>query len=185
MKRFLRIPAMCGLAFLLHACGGGGDDEPAPPATTPQISGATCGISDFQQRMLTRVNQWRSTGANCGSEGSFGPASALGWDARLTTAGAAHAQDMSANNFFDHTGSNGSTPGQRVTAAGYTWQTTGENIAAGYASVEAVVDGWIGSPGHCANLLNPQFTQVGVACVPGGSNTTYTSYWAMELARPR
>jgi uncharacterized protein YkwD len=185
LKRFAWIPALCALALSLHGCGGGGDDEPSPPASTTPISGATCGISDFQQRTLTRVNQWRSTGASCGSEGNFGPAAALGWDTRLTTAAAVHSQDMSSQNFFDHTGSNGSTPGQRVTAAGYAWQTTGENIAAGYASAEAVVDAWIGSPGHCANLLNPQFTQVGVACVPGGSSSTYSSYWTMELARPR
>jgi uncharacterized protein YkwD len=177
------------LAALLQGCGGGGDDAPAdaglPAHPTAQVSGATCGIADFQQRVTLRVNQWRATGANCGSEGSFGPAAALGWDSRLTTAAAVQAQDMSTHNFFAHTGSNGSTPGQRVTAAGYAWQTTGENIAAGYGSVEAVVDGWIGSAGHCANLLNPQFTQVGVACVPGSAMTTYTSYWAMELARPR
>jgi uncharacterized protein YkwD len=181
------LPA-CALVLALTACGGGGDDNdtPAPPPT-PAVSSATCGTAEaeFRQRVLARVNQWRSSGASCGSEGSFGPAAALGWDTRLTTAAAVHSQDMQAHNYFDHTGSDGSTPGDRVTAAGYAWQTTGENIAAGYSSAETVVDAWIGSPGHCANLLNPQFTQVGVACVAGDGGNTYRNYWTMELARPR
>ena len=61
----------------------------------------------------------------------------------------------------------------------------GENIASGYRTVDAVMNGWIASPGHCANLMNAGFAEVGVACVPGVAGNTYATYWTMELGRPR
>jgi uncharacterized protein YkwD len=47
------------------------------------------------------------------------------------------------------------------------------------------MDGWIASPGHCANLMNASFVEVGVACVPGTAGDTYSTYWTMDLGRPR
>lgn len=181
--------AAAAVVLTLAGCGGGGDDEPAaspPPAGSPStVAGATCSIADFEANVMARVNQWRARGATCGEHGSFGPAPAMSWDERLVTAAANHSRDMAAANFFSHTGSGGSNVGQRVTAAGYAWSTVGENIAAGYTSVATVVDGWMASPGHCANLMNPAFQHVGVACVPGSAATTYQTYWTMDLARPR
>lgn len=145
---------------------------------------ATCGLSNFSSAILVRVNQWRASGANCGTEGNFGPAPALAWNDLLTQAAAGHSQDMMANNFFSHTGFNGSTLGQRVTAAGYNWSSVGENIAAGQASINSVVDGWIASPGHCANIMNPAFAHVGVACISGTSSNTFSTYWTMDLGKP-
>ena len=74
---------------------------------------------------------------------------------------------MVTNNFFDHGGSNGSTLGSRVAATGYVASALGENIAAGYGTVTNVMTGWMNSPGHCANIMNPAFTQIGVACIKG------------------
>ena len=176
----------------LAACGGGGGDAPDPSPQPPPTGNAplppgalaTCGLADFQSTAMARINQWRASGADCGSEGRFGPASALAWNNLLAQAATGHSQDMATLDFFSHTGSNGSTAAQRITAAGYAWRSMGENIAAGQQSVNQVVDGWIASPGHCANLLDPGFTQVGLACVPGGAGNTYPTYWTMELARP-
>jgi uncharacterized protein YkwD len=134
---------------------------------------------------MARINQWRASGATCGSRGAFAPAPALAWDSQLTQAADAHSRDMVANNFFSHTGSGGSTLSSRVNAAGYLWRSLGENIAAGQTSINQVVDGWIASEGHCANLLNPSFTEVGLACVSGTASTTYRTYWTMDLAQPR
>jgi uncharacterized protein YkwD len=92
---------------------------------------------------------------------------------------------MAANNFFSHTSLDGRSVGTRITATGYVWRTYGENIAAGYPSVDSVMDGWTKSDGHCANLMNPAFTEIGLACVPGSSATTYPTYWTMDLAAPR
>lgn len=134
---------------------------------------------------MARINQWRASGATCGSRGAFAPAAALTWNNRLTQAADAHSQDMVTNNFFSHTGSGGSTLGSRVTAVGYAWRSLGENIAAGQTSINQVVDGWIGSEGHCANLLNPSFTEVGLACVSGTSANPYPTYWTMDLGQPQ
>ncbi|HJV62469.1 MAG TPA: CAP domain-containing protein, partial [Albitalea sp.] len=140
---------------------------------------------DFAAGALARVNQWRARGADCGSEGRFGAAPALAWNDLLAQAAAAHSEDMVAHDFFSHTGSNGSTLGQRVDAVGYAWSSVGENIAAGQPSVNEVVDGWIASPGHCANIMNPGFVHMGLACVRGTAADAYPTYWTMDLAAPR
>ena len=103
----------------------------------------------------------------------------------LTEAAAAHSNDMVFANFFSHTGSDGSTLTSRVDAAGYGWSRLGENIAVGQTTINQVVDGWMASDGHCANIMNAAFRDIGVACVSGRASNTYRSYWTMDLARPR
>jgi uncharacterized protein YkwD len=191
----MTVPTHAGLARLaclaascaLVACGGGDDDAgtgaPAP-APAPAVA-STCGLPDFAAAAMARINQHRAAGANCGTRGVYAAAPALAWNNRLTQAADAHSRDMQANNFFSHTGSNGSSFSQRIDAAGYAWSGAGENIAAGQTSVNAVVDGWIDSDGHCANIMNPDFQHVGLACVSGTGANTYRTYWTMELARPR
>jgi uncharacterized protein YkwD len=188
-----RLPILWAFAAataLVAGCGGGGSSdasgsppEPAPAPGTGVLS--TCGLSDFSTHILQRINTLRASGANCGSSGQFAPAAAVGWNAQLTQAADGHSQDMAAQNYFDHTSRDGRTFSQRIDATGYVWSTVGENIAAGYPSVDAVMDGWIQSAGHCANLMNANFTEIGVACVPGTSSTAYNNYWTMDLARPR
>jgi uncharacterized protein YkwD len=70
---------------------------------------------------------------------------------------------MANNNFLDHKDRDGRTPGDRAELAGYAGQQIGENIAAGQDNVRRVVDGWLASPDHCANLMNPQFRELGAA----------------------
>jgi uncharacterized protein YkwD len=101
----------------------------------------------------------------------------------LMRAAAAHSLDMATHNFVDHVGSDGSTPGQRITRASYAWQAYGENIAAGYATAQQVVAAWMGSAGHRANILNPDFQHIGVAYVYR-SGTTYGGYWTQVFGRP-
>lgn len=130
------------------------------------------------------VNRYRAAGANCGSEGNFAATGALTWNASLAQAALKHSDDLQSANFFSHTGSDGSSAGQRITAAGYRWRAWGENIAAGQSTVAVVMAGWMASPGHCANLMNPGFREIGVACVKGTASNTYSSYWTMDLATP-
>ena len=156
---------------------------PPPPPSTSATS-ATCGLPDFQASVLARINQYRAAGASCRSAGSFAPAAPLAWNSLLAQAAAGHSQDMAANNYFSHTGRNGSSMVDRVNATGYAWSNLAENIAAGYPSVTAVVDGWMASDGHCRNLMNPQLQHVGLACV-ASSTSTYRTYWTMDAARPR
>jgi uncharacterized protein YkwD len=101
---------------------------------------------------------------------------------QLNNAGLAHDVDMALNNFFSHTGSDGSLPWDRVSAQGYSWQTVGENIAAGYTSVQEVFDGWMNSPGHKANILNPNFKEMGLAHISGAGE--WGHYWTQVFAAP-
>ncbi len=135
--------------------------------------------------MLARVNAARAAGASCGSAGSFAAAPPLAWNLIATQAALRHSDDMVARDFFDHRGSDGSSAGDRLSAAGYAWSRWGENIAAGQGSVAEVVAGWMASPGHCANLMQPSFKDLGVACVSGSASNRYRSYWSMTLAAPR
>lgn len=135
--------------------------------------------------MLALVNQHRLAGATCGSRGAFPPVAALRWNEALTQASLVHSDDMVALDFFSHTGSNGSSAGQRITAAGYGWQTWGENIAAGQMGVAAVVSAWMNSPGHCANLMNAAFRDIGAACVSGAASNRYRTYWTQNFGAAR
>ena len=186
------------LCALLAACGGGGDGgAPAgtPNSTTPAASspasspastvGSTCNLPNFRASLLARINQVRASGADCGVDGVFGAAAPLAWNDKLTLAAEGHSQDMAAKNYFSHTSADGRTLGDRVNATAYAWSSLGENIAAGYPGVNAVMDAWIASPGHCANLMNAGFMEVGVVCVPGVPGDTYSTYWTMDLGRPR
>ena len=151
--------------------------------TTPQLDPRlTCGLPNFQQEILDRVNQARAAGRTCGTT-SYGPAPALFWNGVLFNASGAHSTDMAASNYFSHTSQDGRDPGQRITGAGYAWSAYGENIAAGQTSAQAVVDGWLASPGHCANIMNASYADMATACV-ASSTSTYRTYWTMDLARP-
>jgi len=103
---------------------------------------------------------------------------------QLTQAAMGHAQDMAQNDFLSHTGSNGSTMQSRVEATGYSWAALGENVAAGQPDPQSVMRSWMGSEGHRANILNPDFTEIGVGYQTNG-NSTYTHYWAQVFGRSR
>ena len=81
----------------------------------------------------------------------------------LASSAESYSRQMANNNFFDHKDREGRTPGDRAELAGYSARLIGENIAAGHDSVSKVVNGWLASPGHCANLMNPQFQELGAA----------------------
>lgn len=164
---------------------------PTAPPTAPSAVGnaavdLSCGLNGaagIQAEILQRVNAVRAAGAVCGTT-AFQPASALAWNEPLLVAAGAHSADMAQKNYFSHVSQDGRTAAQRVTAAGYSWSSFGENIAAGQSSVEQVMTGWINSPGHCQNLMNLNFRDVAVACVRNDA-ADYRLYWTMNLGRGR
>ncbi len=143
----------------------------------------TCGLSSFDADALRLINQYRAAGAVCGSRGSFAAAPPLAAQSQLARAAYDHSRDMADNNYFSHTSLDGRTLSTRVTAAGYAWSSVGENIAAGYSTVQQTVDAWMASDGHCANLMNARFTHYGLACARNDAST-YRTYWTLDLGRP-
>ncbi len=135
--------------------------------------------------VLDLTNQARAEGADCGVEGTFGPADPLTMQHQLREAARFHSQDMGDRAFFTHEspgGPNGDTVQDRIENAGYTnWQTWGENIAAGQTTAQEVVDGWLASDGHCSNIMNPMFEEIGVgyAHVPGAPYQGI--YWTQDF----
>lgn len=153
----------CLVAAVLTACGTA---EPRPRPEQTSIS----------HQLLVLVNQARAAGRQCG-ETYMPPVPALTVEARLVMAAAAHSEDMLAMGKLTHTGSDGSNPGQRIARTGYQHSSWGENAAWGYPTVESVMSGWLGSPGHCRNLMSSSFTEFGA----GKAGT----YWTQVFARPR
>ncbi|MFI6409600.1 CAP domain-containing protein [Streptomyces sp. NPDC050548] len=99
--------------------------------------------------------------------------SPLAVDPLLTAAAQAHSTDMVARAFYSHTSPDGSQPWDRAAAAGSRRRTIGENIACGQRSPAEVVEGWMNSPGHRANILKPDFTHIGIGFAGGGQMGTY------------
>ena len=153
---------------------------PAPAPSLPPES--TCALPDFQATVIARINALRAAGASCGSAGTFAAAGPLAWNDKLFQAAAGHSLDMGTNNYFSHTSLDGRTFVDRIDATGYTWNTLGENIAAGYPGIDAVLAGWMASDGHCANLMNPNFKDFGMAC-SASATSTYGTYWTFDAGR--
>lgn len=114
------------------------------------------------QRLLEQVNTARGQARQCGEQ-RFAAAPPLAWNEALGEAALGHSRAMANGNFFSHLDQDGLTPGDRAELAGYEGGTVGENIAAGQDASERVLQGWLASPGHCANLMNPAFSELGAA----------------------
>lgn len=127
------------------------------------------GLGSFDDEVLVRVNEFRQ---------SYGLAP-LARNAALDLSAQAHSEDMARRHVMSHYGSDGSDPSARISAAGYVWRTWGENVAYGWPTPAAVMNAWINSPGHRANLLNPNFREIGigVATAPG----TQSIYWTQDF----
>ena len=151
----------------------------APFAPSAGVSQLAAG-----QTVLMLVNQARAAPRSCG-EKSFGAAGPVRWNDTLANVAKLHAEDMAKHSYFSHTGRDGSNPSQRVERGGYRYRTTAENIAAGPTmKAEDAVAGWIRSPGHCANLMNPAFTEMGLA-YGVDARSEMGVYWAQVFATPR
>jgi len=150
-------------------------EEPAGGGTTGEDS-PDPDLSATMQQMLDLVNELRSDGCTCGQD-RMPAAPALQWNDKLAAAALAHAKDMETNNYFGHISQDGRQLDDRVEEQGYAWSRLGENIAGGYTTVSSVVQGWIDSPGHCRNLMNGSFTELGA----GRSGRI----WVQNFGRPR
>lgn len=168
---------------------GGAGGAGAGAASCDPATDASCGTAcrgawpaewiAFEDRVLVLVNQRRAQGATCGSD-SFAPAGPLVMDAALREAARCHSLDMAERGYFDHETPEGRTPWDRIADAGYTGSPTGENIAVGYVDADEVVTGWMDSPGHCSNIMNPGSNEhgLGFAFVTG---TEWTQYWTQTF----
>ena len=121
----------------------------------------------YEQEVIRLVNGLRQ-------ENGLKP---LSYDWELSRVARYKSQDMKDNRYFSHTSPVYGTPFQMIKSFGISYRSAGENIARGYATPQAVVNGWMNSSGHRANILNPDYTHIGVGYVSGGS------YWTQMFIR--
>jgi uncharacterized protein YkwD len=133
--------------------------------------------------VLELTNEARSRPRHCGGT-YFAAAPALSPNATLERAAAQYAREMATYGYMDHTGRDGSSPEERITRSGYRWRETGENLASGIMRPEDAVAGWLRSPEHCANLMDPAFQHMGVAYAVNPRREAGV-YWAQEFGAPR
>ncbi len=187
------------LALALTACGGSsipnavtstsvssGTNASVPVVSAPVTSQA---ISADEQTILDAVNVARATARNCGTT-AFAATTPLIWNAQLAAAAKLHSDDMAQNGYRGtatdaeaaHIGTDGSTPQQRITQAGYVWKTSGENVAVGYTigGASDVVAAWLNSPGHCSNIMSPKYKEIGVSYV-FNDKMKYNSFFTQDF----
>lgn len=160
------------LVLLVSACQPDEDFIPEPEVSPNVVLSE--GAAVFQS-MLSSVNQLRATGCRCGNTDmpAVGP---LQWNDKLGAAAAEHTADMAQAGRLSHAGTDGSNAGDRLDRNGYQWRSYGENIASGFTNMDAVLQAWIDSPGHCKNLMKADFTEIGIA--------RKDTYWTQVFARP-
>jgi uncharacterized protein YkwD len=149
----------------------------------PFEAGALKNESRVSERVLQLANEARARPRRCGTR-QFPAAPPLTLERHLTSAAREHARDMARHNMLEHRGSDGSSPDQRVTRAGYKWRSTGENIASGPTTPEEVMAGWLASSGHCENIMSPRFSQMGIAWIVDPKSESGV-YWAQVFGTPR
>lgn len=139
----------------------------------------------WEQEVLVLVNEYRAAGANCDTEGEFGPAEPLTMEPMLRCSARLHSKDMFEREFFDHTNPDGLDPFQRMEEAGFEGSYMGENIAYGQPNPEEVMIDWMESDGHCSNVMNPNFTLIGVGYHEGAANPRDGKhFWTQNFGTP-
>ena len=160
--------ALAVLALALAACG-------------VQAAGYATQCSVRAEEALRRINAARAAGQRCGWR-SMPPAPPLRWQGSLQSIAASHSRDMAHRNYFDHRSPEGREIAHRAGAAHYKYRLVGENLAGGDRDIASAMRGWLDSPAHCENIMNPKFVEVGVACV-GRRGSQWGTYWTMVLGR--
>ncbi len=194
MKRTI---LLTGLVIFLNGCGGGGgtytyanngnnqETIKSAPSDAPEINNTT------KNNYLDAINKARSKARYCGDE-YYEAAKPLKWSDALYKAAYEHTNDMASQNFLEHEGSFKKTDitgidlghksefYERIRHNGYNYLSTGENIAGGQKNLQEVMQAWLNSPHHCANIMNPEFSDVGMAHIKK-DGTKYIHYWTQDF----
>lgn len=206
MKRSVYAILFVVFVFALQACGGK-EAVPQPGAQNPNTasipdgvysnepvdqslvgsalnsnqSAASCPLdttstATFRAQVIALVNNQRT--------GRGLPALTSRYE--LNVAAQRHAQDMGCNFFCGHEGSDGSTPDIRLARAGYVYSWWGENVGYGFTTAQDMMTWWMNSPTHRANILNENFTEIGIGYVYNTNDTVngWYAYWVMDLGAP-
>ncbi|MEZ5657330.1 MAG: CAP domain-containing protein [Burkholderiaceae bacterium] len=180
--------AMASALISPHAQAGG-------QAASGGISASE--VRAVRERAAQLINNIRAKLDACGDKGMLAVSNgasqaeipvrpALTWNDQLADVALRHSRAMAEQAFFDHVDPQGRTVGKRVSRVGYGWRVVGENLAAGHATIDEAVRGWLLSTGHCEVMIDGRFTEFGLARVdPMNPGDPYGSYWTLVVARPK
>lgn len=143
-----------------------------------------CPESVTPSQVLRRLNELRQQQVNCGDDLPRGEAPALRWSDSLASSSASYAGELADRDTLSHVDREGEPFDQRLRKLGYAFRYAGENLAAGQRSLDEAISAWLGSPGHCANLMNERFSEVGLACARR-AGSRYDTFWVVQLGAPR
>lgn len=138
---------------------------------------------EIQAQILSLVNDARAQPRRCGKD-MFAAVPPLRLNTALYRTANAYANDLATHSYFSHTDRDGNRIDYRVSRSGYPWLSVGENLAAGQATPEAAVQGWLNSAGHCASIMSPVFEEMGVA-VAVNTKSSQGVYWVQVFGKPR
>ena len=179
------ILSLCSL-ILLSACGtydfvkeklNEEDEPPIKEFATPEKCDDNLSRTE---RMTDYLNRVRARAQECGDK-AYAAAGKLTLNQKLFAAAKFHADDMATHNFFSHLGSNDSNVSMRVDNQNYQWSAVAENIAGGIDTPEQTIEDWMASPEHCRNIMNPIYTEFGLACEVN-PHSDFGIYWTLVLA---
>lgn len=134
----------------------------------------------YADEVVAYINTIRAEGHDCGGLGLLPPAPALELNPALICASRVHSGDMAERDYFDHETPEGKDPAWRLEQAGFTGHLWAENIGAGYPVATKLVDGWLESEVHCGNMLDPNYSVIGVGYA-FGPTAAYAHYWTLTL----
>jgi uncharacterized protein YkwD len=154
--------------------------QPKPPSRVAALPAQ----QDTGKAILDAVNLARAQPRACGGQ-DYPAAPALAWSGALADAALRHSQDMASEHYFSHLARDGSAVGERALQSGYRWRRIGENIAVGQESPDEVVAAWLTSPGHCANIMQPAFTEMGAGYAVSHAHDEPRAYWTQVFGIPR
>jgi len=197
MLKVFRYLVVASLSVVLFGCGGGGTSNSDTNKTDSLTIAHTTTV--IEDEFLKAINDARATDQDCHTMGLFSATTALKWNENLYKAAYEHSYDMAKSDTFSHTGSNtssditakklnlggGSNPGDRILYNGYSnFSLAGENIVAGTTcdTAQKAVAEWLKSDHHCANMMNPNYTDVGLARYED-TGSYYTNYWTQDFGK--
>jgi len=186
----LKTLIMTLISLFFIACSG----ESSAPSSSFNEDSFPLAEKTTQNEILNAINKARAIPRDCkDGKGLVSAAPALTWSEDLYTSAHEHSYDLAQSNTFSHYGSGTSSDitgannnkasyfNERIRANGYVgYKTIGENIAGGQATIEEAVIAWLASPAHCTNLMNPEFTEIGVA-VATDASSVYGIYWTQNF----
>ena len=174
--QFARYPRRAFSALALLLAAGVFTSAQADSALEP------CADAQALQSALQRLNEVRLLGdAPCAA--GKGAVQSLAWESRLAGSAQAQATDLALRDLLSHLDARQRGLGARLREAGYAASSAGENLAAGQTDFDDTLQAWLASPTHCANLMQPDFRDLGLACVqrPG---SRYERFWVAHLGAP-